>query len=1485
MNRRDSSQLVPAIIGAFLLAMPAFAQPAPVHEYRFTGSGNDSAGAADGIVGANLSFTTAGVPNGLGKALVVGTNGSAPNNVIAVPNPDFVDFGTADFSLAFWVRRDNIDTSVDGVFDALSGTGRGWEVYFQSTDVLTLRLDDNSANTAEFDTVALFTDTAWHHVVISVDRDQVNGLAIYIDGLLNSSHDPTSVPASINPNQPTWIGGRNDASAQGLEGELALFQVYTDALTAADAERLAAIGFPIHQYDFEGDGLDSAGSADGAVGVNVTFNSVDVPIELGQAAVFGSDGGSADNRIDVPLASFTDFGTGDFSVSIWVKRDQNSATTQGLFDNLAADGTQFQFLGNDILRARIDDDLGNEFRPESLTAITDLGWHHLLLTIDRDAVDGAKWYIDGQLDSSSDPTVLTGSVLANQNLRIGTINALGLRGQLARLTFYDQSLSPGDALGLSDLDGDDVPFAVDACRGFDDNLDADADTVADGCDNCPVDANMDQLDSDNDGPGDACDICPGFDDSLDTDIDGVPDGCDLCPGFNDNLDADADGVPDNCDLCTGSSQTDSDGDGVCDDLDACAGDDALCTVPANVICVWAMAPGAQDGSNWFNAYRNLKSAIAISSPGDEIWVAAGTYFPDGGYQPLGGSLTAGSGVRDESFELTSAVAVYGGFAGFESLRAQRDPQSNVVTLSGDIDGDQTSAGNSYHVVEVGTNASDCELNGFVITAGNANGPSSNTGGGMFVNGSTTVVDCAFINNTSTNIGGGVRLQASATGIFESCRFLGNYSDNEGGGVACNGNMRLVQCVFSGNVARRNGGGLFASGESDTALVQCTFSANIAQQGDGGGIRIASSSRISNCILWGNTDSGPMDESAQISRITNDVIVRHSVVQGGWSGPGENNLNANPLFTDADGADDIAGTADDDLTLVTGSPCIDAGDNAAVPIGLITDFAGAPRFNNCLVDMGPFEFAVTAPIDADTDGFTDACDACPGADDRVDLDSDNVADDCDPCVGTSASDTDNDGICDDMDACVGDDALCPGQPNVIHVWPAAPGAETGSNWYHAFHDLKSALLAASPGDEVWVARGTYYPDGGFLVKSDNFRLGTGDRQESFELESGVAIFGGFVGNESNRSQRDWTANPTILSGNITASGSGAGGSHHVVTGGVEDDETAVLDGFTVTLGNAETAPTSEGGGLLNAGSPTVANCVFRQNRAVVGGGLANSGSPLITQCVFIANRSFLGGDALYNTGAGTVTNCLFNSQNGFNSLVRSDATLTSLTMTNCVLWSANQLSFPISDMGKTMVLNHSRVQGGWTGLGANNIDGDPLFVNEFGPDGTPATGDEDLSLNAGSPCIDAGDNNAIPPGLLTDLAGNIRRIDDSATPDTGVGLCAIVDMGPYEFQDGAGEADSDADGVCDSVDICPGFNDNLDADADGLPDDCDACPTIATGDVNADTFVELGDLAPFVAVVLDPASATPDQRCAADTNNDGLVDGLGTQGFINLILTP
>lgn len=134
------------------------------------------------------------------------------------------------------------------------------------------------------------------------------------------------------------------------------------------------------------------------------------------------------------------------------------------------------------------------------------------------------------------------------------------------------------------------------------------------------------------------------------------------------------------------------------------------------------AAGANNGNDWTNAYTSLQSALADANC-TEIWVAAGVYKP-----------TTVSTNRSASFALKSGVQVYGGFAGTETTLSQRDWAANKTILSGDIDNnDLTDPGgvvtttahiignNSYHVV-VATNVdSSAVLDGFIITAGRADG--------------------------------------------------------------------------------------------------------------------------------------------------------------------------------------------------------------------------------------------------------------------------------------------------------------------------------------------------------------------------------------------------------------------------------------------------------------------------------------------------------------------------------------------------------------------------------------------------------------------------------------------------------------------------------------------------------------------------------------------------------------------------------------------
>ena len=131
---------------------------------------------------------------------------------------------------------------------------------------------------------------------------------------------------------------------------------------------------------------------------------------------------------------------------------------------------------------------------------------------------------------------------------------------------------------------------------------------------------------------------------------------------------------------------------------------------------------------------------------------------------------------------------------------------------------------------------------------------------------------------------------------------------------------MQNCVFTGNSASQ-GGAAACNSNTLITLANCTLFHNFA--GSGGGVYTAAQSQSAdNCILWGNMPD-------QINDNSHPTIVRNTNIQGGWTGPGGNNINSDPLFVDADGPDNIPGTEDDDLRLAPGSPSIDAGYNALV----------------------------------------------------------------------------------------------------------------------------------------------------------------------------------------------------------------------------------------------------------------------------------------------------------------------------------------------------------------------------------------------------------------------------------------------------------------------------------------------------------------------------------------------------------------------------
>ncbi len=392
-----------------------------------------------------------------------------------------------------------------------------------------------------------------------------------------------------------------------------------------------------------------------------------------------------------------------------------------------------------------------------------------------------------------------------------------------------------------------------------------------------------------------------------------------------------------------------------------------------------------------------------------------------------------------------------------------------------------------------------------------------------------------------------------------------------------------------------------------------------------------------------------------------------------------------------------------------------------------------------------------------------------------------------------------------------------------------GLNDGSSWANAYqgsNGLQLALTAAGAGDKIFVAEGLYKPTSG------------SSRAISFALKNNVAIYGGFIGSESSLGERpELGVAPSVLSADLSGNdGSNQynDNSYHVVNG-ASRNATAILDGFTIQGGNANSGSSDndKGGGILclSNSNPTVRNCRFIDNRCTFGGGAGyiRSSAPSFTDCDFIDNTGGSYGGAFDIAGAGAVKfdRCHFEGNSANRAGALEIFSTSGASVTNCVffentstgsggggaLWIGSGGSTQVRNC--TIMKNYSTVSSG-AGLlvqGASVSAGNCIFWNNTGPGGAQASANQvsgttvtysivkngaagagnlssapsfvdplggDFNLNLSSPAVDAGNNALVPAGILLDKAGNLRRTDEPSVPDTGTGGAPIVDIGAFEI---------------------------------------------------------------------------------------------------------
>lgn len=289
------------------------------------------------------------------------------------------------------------------------------------------------------------------------------------------------------------------------------------------------------------------------------------------------------------------------------------------------------------------------------------------------------------------------------------------------------------------------------------------------------------------------------------------------------------------------------------------------------------------GSSWATAKKDLQVAINMAAVGDQVWVKAGTYLPT--HDPFASTTPANN--RDKTFSLKNGVKIYGGFAGTETQLSQRNWQTNITTLSGDLGVVNTLTDNAYHVL-ISVNITGALLDGVTITKGYATAPGGSfltigghridryKGGGVYnINSSTSFTNCSIkansadCTNTDDDAWGAGIVNDNCTSSFTNCMIDGN-SFLVGGssfgvfgaGMIINaGSCTITGCTFvnntsgSGFLDASRGGALYISSGS-SFITNCVFYNNSAQNGAvlGCGGSGGNQSAFTNCTFAFNTSS-------------------------------------------------------------------------------------------------------------------------------------------------------------------------------------------------------------------------------------------------------------------------------------------------------------------------------------------------------------------------------------------------------------------------------------------------------------------------------------------------------------------------------------------------------------------------------------------------------------------------------------------------------
>lgn len=678
--------------------------------------------------------------------------------------------------------------------------------------------------------------------------------------------------------------------------------------------------------------------------------------------------------------------------------------------------------------------------------------------------------------------------------------------------------------------------------------------------------------------------------------------------------------------------------------------------------VTAEATDGGDGLSWENAIT-LESALSRAKAGDEIWVK--------GYEDITGNIYK---APKGGFVLPSGVAMYGGFAGDETIKnvlptgRHKYQMKYQTALVGDIDTNDkasqqliiypentTRTDNATHVLTLQMGVTQDNTNdgskptivsGFLIAAGNAKGDNSTSdgrGGGIYV-----------VNNSNDN-----NAQSRFFRISQ-CNFANNYG-MRGGAIyvdnSCTSQQSAISyCSFFNNVAGKRGtsenegGGMWIDGTA--TVYNCNINNNT-----NGGIRLSNTSKIVNCSVIANTVSAVDLTTAGASGSNGGGAVYNTVL---WHSTALSKQDTRPAFYFC-AFPEVKVTNSDTNTDDNGNVWISNENHGTEP---------APWFKQSAVNQG-YDFSFSSNLKqlystAFTFEETSAL-LNKGKLEYYKNFAGNLETTSTDIMGRTRYQTST------IDIGAYEYARMKAG-RIRYVKPEKEGKGDGSTWNDATDDIQWAindLAEKAPGEkgEVWVAAGTY-------VVKDRILADDSSAPVSLLMKNGISVYGAFEGNEKSRSERiekaknlkpwGWEKESIIRGAEFTGSGDAnwnntdeawnikTSGSYHVVwfaplPGGNAFTDEVYLEGFTIEGGKynetnaAQYDPDCGAGVYINDPSARMRYCTVRfcnpgmkktTNTQPRGGGIYCKNGQ--TEGNLVYNCSAYQGGGIYIDEAGFIT---------------------------------------------------------------------------------------------------------------------------------------------------------------------------------------------------------------------------------------------------------